>query len=276
MSDRWSYSRISTFEKCPRAYRYKYIDHEREAFESIEAFMGSRVHDTIEYLFSQEGRPVSLDEALKHYTKSWNTRWIEAQTPRCSAAGLPNPMKPIKVVRGGETPEQYAALGESTLRNFYPRYVEDPFRTVGLEAPCEIKLGGRYDFHGYIDRLAIDDCDEWWVIDYKTGKNAPAEFIGKEADQVRAYGLAILSKNPATERVHLRLDYVRADVIREGVITREDMAKVEKQLVSRIEAAEVKHYPTRVSALCSWCGFGELCPDGPGKNKKQGTAKLPF
>lgn len=258
---RWSYSRITTYEKCPRAYRYKYIDHEPEAFNSIEAFMGSRVHETIEYLYEAEGRPVPLDEALKHYTMRWAQKWL-------------NPPTPIKVVREGETADQYLGMGADIIRRYYPRFVTDELVTRAIEHEVKMVLGGKFEYQGFIDRCARDRSGGAWIIDYKTGKHAPAEFIGKEADQVRGYALAMLRDCPHLESIHLRLDFVRADSILEGVMHRSDMDKVERQLVSRIEAAEVKSYTTRVSPLCNWCGYNDRC-EGP-KKAKEPKESLPF
>jgi len=255
---RWSYSRITTYEKCPRAYRYKYIDREKEAFESIEAFMGSRVHETIEYLYGAEGRPVPKDEALKYYATRWDQKWNDR----------------VRVVREGETAAQYLDLGADTVAAYYPRFVADELVTRAIEHEVQMALGGKYEFHGYIDRCARDRDGVPWIIDYKTGKNAPAEFIGKEADQVRAYGLAMLKSCEHIDTINLRLDFVRAGAVLEGAIARSDMDKVERQLVSRIEAAEVQSYSTRVSRLCDWCGYNDRC-EGP-RRAKEPKGALPF
>jgi len=47
----YSHSRLSCFEQCPQKYKLQYIDRmETEVEENIEAFLGSRVHDTLEKL----------------------------------------------------------------------------------------------------------------------------------------------------------------------------------------------------------------------------------
>lgn len=47
----YSHSRLSTFEQCPNKYKLHYIDKvETEAEQSIEAFLGSRAHETLEKL----------------------------------------------------------------------------------------------------------------------------------------------------------------------------------------------------------------------------------
>ncbi|MGH9578498.1 MAG: PD-(D/E)XK nuclease family protein, partial [Terriglobales bacterium] len=48
----YSHSRLSTFEQCPQRYKFQYLDRLTPDFESIEAFLGSRVHDTLEKLYA--------------------------------------------------------------------------------------------------------------------------------------------------------------------------------------------------------------------------------
>jgi len=47
----YSHSQLSTYETCPHQYRLAYIEKIKTETEGIEAFMGSRVHDTLEKLY---------------------------------------------------------------------------------------------------------------------------------------------------------------------------------------------------------------------------------
>ena len=49
----FSYSGIQSFKKCPAQFKYRYIDKIYKKDEGIEAFMGKRVHESIEYLYQQ-------------------------------------------------------------------------------------------------------------------------------------------------------------------------------------------------------------------------------
>ena len=47
----YSHSRLSCFEQCPHKFKLQYIDKvETEVEESIEAYLGLRVHETLEKL----------------------------------------------------------------------------------------------------------------------------------------------------------------------------------------------------------------------------------
>jgi putative RecB family exonuclease len=47
----YSHSRLSCFEQCPQKFKLQYIDKvETDVEESVEAFLGSRTHETLEKL----------------------------------------------------------------------------------------------------------------------------------------------------------------------------------------------------------------------------------
>ena len=50
----YSYSAMQSFQKCPAQFQFRYIDRIFKKDEGIEAFMGKRVHETIENLYNQK------------------------------------------------------------------------------------------------------------------------------------------------------------------------------------------------------------------------------
>ena len=71
----YSHSRISCFEECPRCFKYRYIDKiPIEYFETVEQFMGSRVHESLEKLYRDvmSGKVPKRDELIDHYTDNWS------------------------------------------------------------------------------------------------------------------------------------------------------------------------------------------------------------
>ena len=43
----FSHSRLSTFERCPRRFQYRYLLNIPAEGESIEAYLGKRVHEVL-------------------------------------------------------------------------------------------------------------------------------------------------------------------------------------------------------------------------------------
>ena len=70
----YSHSQLSTYETCPHQYKLAYIDKIEAETESIEAFMGSRVHDALEKLYRdlmKVNRLNTLQEILDFYEEVW-------------------------------------------------------------------------------------------------------------------------------------------------------------------------------------------------------------
>lgn len=51
----YSHSRLETFENCPLKFKYQYVEKvDVPRRDSIEAFLGSRVHETLEALYKNK------------------------------------------------------------------------------------------------------------------------------------------------------------------------------------------------------------------------------
>ena len=54
--DYFSYSSLQSYQKCPAQFHFRYIKRIFKNDEGIEAFMGKRVHETIEYIYIKKNR----------------------------------------------------------------------------------------------------------------------------------------------------------------------------------------------------------------------------
>lgn len=245
----FSFSRVTTFEQCARRYRYRYVDGVREAFQSIEAFMGQQVHAAVEWLFTEkgEGRTPRVDEAVKFYSASFDGAWAEAR------GGL-------KVIKKGTAVEDYRRSGAEMLVDFHrTRFLGDTLETVGLEKHFVLDVQPGRRFQGFIDRLARDGDGVLHIIDYKTGGRPPIRFGGKDGDQLEAYAVAMFAETDAAELV-LRLEYLRNGSTQTRRVRRDESAETARRLAARIQvAAEANVFPPTPGTLCDWCGFNDLC-----------------
>lgn len=245
----FSFSRVTTFEQCARRYRYRYVDGVREAFQSIEAFMGQQVHAAVEWLFQEkgQGRVRRVDEAVKFYSASFDRDWTGAR------GGL-------KVIKKDTRMEDYRRSGAEMLADFHRnRFATDTLETVGLERHFVLDVRPGQRFQGFIDRLARDADGVLHIIDYKTANRPPVRFGGKDGDQLEAYAVAIFAETGA-EELELRLEYLRNGSTQKRRIRREESVETARRLAARIEvAAGANVFPPTPGTLCDWCGFNDLC-----------------
>jgi len=251
----YSHSRIETFEQCPRKYKFRYVDNVRTETEGIEAFVGKRVHETLEKLYRdlKLAKLNSAEDLQRFYESEWEKNWHGK----------------IRVVRESITPGHYFALGKQCIADYYRRH--HPFnqgKTLGLEERIELKLRDdkrEYVVQGFIDRLTWQPETETYEIhDYKTGGTLPSQEEADQDRQLALYQLGLLQRWPDARNVKLIWHYLAADKELTSSRTRADLETLEKEVIAMIHAIESEaargQWNVRVSRLCEWCEYKALCP----------------
>lgn len=145
---RWSYSAISTYETCPRAFKMIYID---GASRSQNAFAewGSLMHKILELYYTDQ---IELFDLPEEYELRYED-YVKHRFPYNRFSNLN---------------ETYKASGRDFLAMF-----DDPFRqseVVGVEQRFETKICG-YPFVGVIDLILRDKHTGYFTIcDHKSHK----------------------------------------------------------------------------------------------------------
>lgn len=248
----YSHSSLGTFEQCKLKFKFNYIDKLEEDFENtIEAFMGSMVHETLEQLYKdvKHQKLTSLHELISFYNKTWQANWAEQG-------------ENIKIVRSDYAPENYRMMGEKFIVDYYVRHA--PFNqdiTIAMEQRVLIKIGP-YTLQGYIDRLSCTGDGTYIIHDYKTSASLPTQQDVDEDRQLALYSIAIKEDYKDCKKVKLIWHYLAFDKDLESSRTDEQLEQLKSDIVKLIAQAETaKEYPPNKSALCNWCGFRSHCPE---------------
>lgn len=243
----YSHSRLSTFEQCRLKFKYQYIDKiETEIENTIEAFLGSLVHDTLEKLYKELklNKLNSSEDLINYYSEKWSKECTDA----------------IKIIREGFTYENYHDLGVRFIKDFYER--KKPFnqsKTIDTERRVLVNIDG-HQLQGYIDRLAVND-NTYEIHDYKTANSLPALEHFKKDRQLALYSIAVKEMYPDAKRIKLIWHYLafNKDIcIEKTDEEREELKKATVRTIQVIEQAD--EYPPTSSALCNWCQFQSMCP----------------
>ena len=246
----YSHSQLSTYETCPYKYKLAYIDKIEVETESIEAFMGSRVHDALEKLYRdlRVTRLVSLEDLLDFYHQCWEKNWNEG----------------VQIIRKEYHAEDYRRVGEKCVSDYYKRY--HPFEqgvTLGLEEYIAFPLEGERDLsiRGYIDRVTLVDQSVLEIHDYKTSKKLPTQ---KEIDsdrQLAFYQIGVEGKWQGIREVRLIWHYLSFDMEIRSFRTADQLLQVRQEaleLIGKIQSDRL-FFP-KETPLCAWCDFQALCP----------------
>jgi putative RecB family exonuclease len=246
----YSPSRISTYESCPRQYRYRYIDRIPREEESIEAFLGSRVHEALNRLYRDlllEKHP-HLDELLNYYDTEWRRRWHDQ----------------VRIVKQDNSIEDYKRLGERCLKDYHDAHKPfDRGLTLGLEHRVTSSLDpvGRYRIQGYIDRLVSVGSGRYEIHDFKTSGRLPVQGVLDADRQLALYQLGVQGTWPEAKEIELVWHYLAFGKELRSRRTPEALDRLKATtiaLIDRIEA-DTEFRPIK-SALCHWCAYKDICP----------------
>lgn len=250
----YSHSRIASFENCPLQYKFRYVDKvEIEERETVETFLGSRVHEAIQKIYKDlnNGKRNTLEMILENFHQNWNERWHDK----------------VVIVDQGLTQENYRTIGEQCVRDYYNRHA--PFtdgKTIGIEYRVDLDLtgDGRYKLTGLIDRLVKVSDGVYEIHDFKTNKTLPTQEEKDEDRQLALYQLGIQKNWPDIRDVTLVWHFVRFDTIIRSKRTEEELEELRRIMIAKIEEIETaiarNDFPAKKTALCHYCEYKPICP----------------
>jgi len=245
----YSISQLATFEECALQYRFIYVDRIKRYEEGVEAFLGKRFHEAMEWLYRERAfRIVPLEELLAYYEKAWAEKWHAE----------------VKINQKERTGDDYKLLGRRFIEDYYKRHHPfDEGRVLGLERYIRFPLaeGSRYGCKGIIDRLMLAPDGPFEIHDYKTGSSLPDQAELDEDRQLGLYQIGVQTLWPEAKEVRLIWHLVAFDLEMRSRRTPEALEGLKAEiagLIDRIEAE--REFAPHESALCNWCPYWDLCP----------------
>ncbi len=247
----YSHSRLSTFEQCKQKYKFRYIDKIPEKERTIEAHLGTMVHKTLEWLYTEakESRLPTLDDVMLYYSRSWLSEYQD-----------------FKIPKKGMTDKDYFNKGVQFLIDYYNRYKPFQENTLDLEKEIFIDLDeeGNYKLKGFIDRLCYNlETQEYEIHDYKTSNTLPPQEKLDEDRQLALYSIAVREMFDNAEKVRLIWHYLNFNKRIESQRTKEQLNQLKKEtleLIKTIESTMEHEFTPSVSKLCDWCAYKQICP----------------
>jgi RecB family exonuclease len=245
--NQFSFSRLKTFHQCPLRYRYRYLAGRREAFRSLETFLGSAMHSVLEWLYDrrERGESPSLESALEELARRWREDWTQD----------------IAVVRIGGSAEDAFRDAREMLALFHrSTFARDGSETVALEQRFSVPLSDDMYFSGVADRIGRTANRRLFVVDYKTSRSpgTPEEFSeGLQAQLYAGCALRRFDEADALAGYH----YLRLGSTSWHQVSRARAEQLHGRFAELAQAArDAAEFPARPGVLCAWCGFNAICP----------------
>jgi len=241
-----SFSRVKTYFQCPRRYRLRYLKGMREAFRSIETYLGNTVHAVLEWLYRERdlGTVPDEDAVLECLARKWQEDWHES----------------IAVVRINEPPSHYLRLGRSMLSQYYNcTLTKDESTTLGLEQRLSHQLANGMCFTGIVDRVGRTATGRLFVVDYKTSKSTGDGSDFSEGLQAPLYATLLMQRYDEPEAL-AGYHYLRHSCTSWRRLSQDDGSQVLHRFETLADqAVGAAEFPPSPGILCAWCGFNHLC-----------------
>lgn len=246
----YSHSRLSCYEQCPQRFKFQYIDKiETEEEETVEAFLGTQVHEALEKLYRdlQHQKENTLEELLAFVEDQWSANWDDD----------------IIIVRKEYGPKNYLMMARKYITDYYRRYT--PFtqgKTIALEQLIQITLDddGEYRLRGFIDRLTETSDGFYEIHDYKTNSRLPLPEYLRTDRQLALYMIGVQNQYPDVQDVQLIWHFLKFDKEINSTRTQEELAELKQNTIQLIDHIEGdSEYKARPGSLCDWCEFQSVC-----------------
>jgi len=174
---RLSFSMATTYQQCPRKWKYQYILGERVG-STMSTMIGSYAHKVLEYLYKEEASDRTLDTAREIATYFW-----------------PGQESDPDFVAHELTEDQIKEFKHTVWRNIDGLFrMENPqsVEVVATEQEFNVKIKGT-PFRGFVDRIDAlnEERTDIRIVDYKTGKPGDKRYWSKKLKQVRLYAAMV-------------------------------------------------------------------------------------
>ena len=152
------------------------------------------------------------------------------------------------------------------LEKFAQYHRETKRTVVGVEMGFEITLG-RATVKGNVDRIEVDSDGKYYIIDFKTGKNAISQNDADENLQLACYQLGVIlegfkDKLTGNQVSGSELVYVATDAQKASTRTRAPIDPVSVQETIELIADQMSksHFTARKNDMCARCRVKPVCP----------------
>jgi len=246
----FSNSRLGTYEQCPLKYKYQYIDKIKvEEAKTVEAFMGSCVHEALEKLYRdlKLQKRNTLEDLLTYYNSLWAKNWSDE----------------IKIVRKEYTADNYRKTGEKCIVDYYNKYAPFKERVLGIETVEYVNLdpAGEFKWNVRMDRLDYPGEGKYEIHDYKTAGYLPKQEQADEDRQLALYSLWVKENFKDAENVELVWHYLAFDRELRSERTAEQLENLREETLQAVKkVVSAKEFPANESNLCNWCEYKNICP----------------
>ena len=255
---RLSYSKLSSYRRCPRAWKRTYLDGEFKQKNRPFFSFGNAVHETFEQFYDPRR---NTKPTLKNLLALWD------KTFQSYPEGYAD----------DKEKQKYYQTGLEMINKYFIHFVEGGkfHPAYAIEKYFELPLGKNAVMTGYIDRIDQLEEDAYEILDYKTEHTRRRQEAVDQDDQLTIYFWAcetifqLKIKQMSLLMLYFDEKVVttrREEDIPQVVASIDTTAAEIKENVRRHQEEhgpsekECPYFPPQKNKYCKGCDFLEDCP----------------
>ena len=230
VKEQFSYSKINTYNICPRKYEFSYIDFYPRKGSSDIVLKGTLLHKMIELYINDKDYDIPYEkEFLSLKEEDFNA--FKEDFEKIKEQPLIKQLKKMK--------DSCEINVEQKLTNVFENFI----------------------FSGNTDTLVKNE-KKLIIIDYKTGK------VNQNFEQLEFYALVSSYLYPEVQDFLLVLSFVSHEQDLKITLKKEDMSKIENKLIKYISNINNSiKFDKKVGPLCNYCDYKDECDKKDKLNK---------
>ena len=287
-----SYSKLSTFEQCPRKFLYKYEQKKRSDSTSLALQIGTIAHYGMELIGQAliEGQKPDYEHIKKVVMEGYDEQDISRAVDE---NGEPLPLqeqetKTVHIPGVTELKEKYffewvepdnksGMNYDEKLKiyfdNLHKLEQDNEWRPVAVEPEFDFPHEGLFRLFGFIDRVDVNKKGEYRVVDYKSSKKLFDDKDTKTPMQMYFYTLAVEEMYGATPIEHI-YDFIFLGQLQhscsKGYQTR-GAKKLMKLWETLTECRQSEVWAPKPTPLCFYCDYCKTNPNASNDFKEECT-----
>lgn len=247
----WSPSKADLALRCPRAFKYRYVDRIKTDSKGSAAKVGTAAHKAQELVIEGASVKEAFDLTLAEFDHELTSQESEQVSSFAAAVEAFN-----KYLHSFKAKHRVTEI-----------HAEKPWAINAEFKPCDY-ADKEALIRGIVDLVLVLDSGQIVIIDHKSGKKKP---VANYANQLDTYAIFALAHYPNAKAVQCAIHFMAHEKVEWYVLRKRTdiLSTLHPWLIDLLNkrAKGLEGFsPVVRKWTCGWCDFLKVCPEGKQSN----------